>query len=93
MVHLPFKGRATCWKILSSCKIVPYSTRFWWKFLPKKVGHNGYLVDLLLQVEFLPRLRAVRYYLAGTLNFPTSSPSLVYIADMHGIYTDRSTLY
>ena len=80
---------ATCWKTLSSCKIVPYSTRFWWKFLPKKVGRNGYHVALLLQVKFLPKLCAVMYYLAGTPNLPTSCPSLVYIADIHGVYKSK----
>ena len=29
---------------------------------------------------------AVRHYLAGTPNLPSSCPSLVYIADMYGIY-------
>ena len=28
-------------------------------------------------------------YLAGTQNFPTCCPSLVYIADMHGIYKSK----
>ena len=33
-----------------------------------------------------PKSSAVRHYLAGTPSFPTSCPSLVYIADMHGVY-------
>ena len=40
--------RATCWKILSSCKIVPYSTRLWWKFIP-----------LESRSQLIPRLNAV----------------------------------
>ena len=39
-----------------------------------------------MHVELLPIVCAVRYYLAETPNFPTSCPSLVYIADMHGTY-------
>ena len=35
---------------------------------------------------------SVRYYLAGTPNFPTSCPSLVYIADMHGVYKSKHPL-
>ena len=66
--------------------MVPYSTRFRWKFVPKKVGNNEYLVDLILLVKFLPKLRAVRYYLAETPHFPTRCLNLVYIADKHGIY-------
>ena len=34
----------------------------------------------------------VRYYLAGTLNFPTGCPSLVYVADMHGVYKSKYLL-
>ena len=49
------EARATC---ESSRKIVAYSTRFCWKVSPKKVGHNGYLVNLILYVKFLPKLRA-----------------------------------
>ena len=42
--------------------------------------------------KFLPTLRAVRYFLAGTPNFPTRCPSLVYIADMHGVYKSKCPL-
>ena len=34
----------------------------------------------------------IRYYLAGTPNFPTSCPSLVHIADMHGSYKSKYPL-
>ena len=33
-----------------------------------------------------------RHYLAGTPNFPSSCPSLVYLADMHGIYKSNVPL-
>ena len=35
-------------------------------------------VDLLSQVKFPPKARAVGYSLAGTPNLPFSCPSLVY---------------
>ena len=36
--------------------------------------------------SYKPKSRAVRYYLVGTPNVPSSCPSLVYLADMYGIY-------
>ena len=42
--------------------------------------------------EISTKLRAVRYYLAGTPDFLTSCPSLVYIADMHGLYKSKYPL-
>ena len=45
-----------------------------------------------LRLRFPPKSCAVRYYLGGTQNFPTSCPSLVYIADMHGIYKSKYPL-
>ena len=49
-------------------------------------------VDLLSQVKFPPKLCAVRCYLAGTPNLPFSCPSLVYSADMYGIYKSNAPL-
>ena len=36
--------------------------------------------------KFLPKSHAVRYSFAGTPHLPSSCPSLVYLADMYGIY-------
>ena len=41
---------------------------------------------------FPPKSRAVRYSLAGTPNLPFSCPSLVYYADMYGIYKSNEPL-
>ena len=43
-------------------------------------------LDLLSYVKFPPKMCAVTYYFAETPNFPSSCPSLVYIADMHCIH-------
>ena len=42
--------------------------------------------------EYLIPVQPVRYYLAGTPNFPTSCPGLVYMADMHGVYKSKYPL-
>ena len=39
-----------------------------------------------------PTSRAVRHYPAGTPHFPSICPSLVYIADMYGIYKSNVPL-
>ena len=44
------------------------------------------VVDLLSHIKLLPKLCAVRYYLAGTPTFPSNSFSLVNLADMHCIH-------
>ena len=46
------------------------------------------LIHVPFQIRPPPNLspRAVRYYLAEIPNFPSSCPSLVYLADMYGIY-------
>ena len=49
-------------------------------------------VDLFSQGKFPPKSRAVRYSLAGTPNLPSSCPSLVYLADMYGIYKSNEPL-
>ena len=49
-------------------------------------------VDLLSQVKFPSKSRAVRYSLAGTPNLPFSCPSLVHYADMYGIYKSNEPL-
>ena len=40
-----------------------------------------------------PKVCAGRCYLAGTPNLPTSCPSLVYIADIHGIHKSKYPLF
>ena len=41
---------------------------------------------------FPPKSHAVRYSLAGTPNLPFSCPSLVYLADIYGIYKSNEPL-
>ena len=50
------------------------------------------IVTYFLRYRFPPKSSAVCYYLAGTSSFPTSCPSLVYIADMHGVYKSKYPL-
>ena len=58
-----------------------------WSLINKDTGLTcASFEPLPIHNILMPKLCAVRYYLAGTPNFPTSCPSLVYVADMHGIY-------
>ena len=50
------------------------------------------MLTVLPLVKCPPKSRAVRYYLAGILNLPFSCPSLVYLADMYGIYKSNVPL-
>ena len=50
------------------------------------------IVTYFLRLKLPPKLCAVRYYLAGTPTFPSSCPSLVYLADMYGIYKSNGPL-
>ena len=50
------------------------------------------IVTYFLRYKFQPKSGAVRHYLAGTPNLPSSCPSLVYIADMYGIYKSYAPL-
>ena len=50
------------------------------------------IVTYFLKYKFPPKSRAVRYSLAGTPNLPFSCPSLVYFADMYGIYKSNEPL-
>ena len=45
-----------------------------------------------MRQKFPPKSRAVRYSLAETPNLPFSCPSLVYLADMYGIYKSNELL-
>ena len=75
---------------LKTTKIGVISTHGKYQRSMKKLGHQVRdsisIVDLLPWVKFPPKSCAVRYYLAGTSNFPSSCPSLVYITDVHCIY-------
>ena len=42
--------------------------------------------------KFPPKSRAVKYSLAGIPNLPSSCHSLVYLADMYGIYKSNEPL-
>ena len=55
------------------------------EILLTKVGQYG-RGCLSIVTYFSPKSGAVRHYLAGTPNLPSSCPSLVYLADMYGIY-------
>ena len=55
------------------------------EILPKKVGQNGYAVNLLHINKISTKFCDEMYYFAGTLNF-SGCPSLVYLADVYGIY-------
>ena len=45
-----------------------------------------------LKLKFPAKSLAVKYSLAGTPNLPSSCPSLVYLADMYGIYKSNEPL-
>ena len=52
--------------------------------------------DLLLKVKFLPKYACCKVlivYLAVTPTFPSSCPSLVYVADVHCIYKSNYPLF